>query len=171
MHNYLSSLHKNLPSLWRGWGRLLLLVFLSPCLPVSLSPSLHAQTVDGRNFGVDGFAAYEGEAGTKHYLAGATTGGAAGKVVKAETFSQLQAYLQAKDPYVILLDRDIEPAPVAYVNSIDEVIDEDHVEDIYEYFKESETDDLETAMEELNNEYDEDEVRLVRIKFLSEMAN
>ncbi len=54
---------------------------------------------------------------------------------------------------------------------IDEVIDEDHVEDIYEYFKESETDDLETAMEELNNEYDEDEVRLVRIKFLSEMAN
>ena len=54
---------------------------------------------------------------------------------------------------------------------IDEVIDEDHVEDIYEYFKESDTDDLETAMEELNNEYDEDEVRLVRIKFLSEMAN
>ena len=54
---------------------------------------------------------------------------------------------------------------------IDEVMDEDHVDDIYEYFKESETDDLETAMEELNNEYDEDEVRLVRIKFLSEMAN
>ena len=121
MHNYLSSLHKNLPSLLeRLRERLLLLVFLSPCLPVSLSPSLQAQTVDGRNFGVDGFAAYEGEAGTKHYLAGATTGGAAGKVVKAETFSQLQAYLQAKDPYVILLDRDIEPAPVAYVNSIDE---------------------------------------------------
>ena len=54
---------------------------------------------------------------------------------------------------------------------IEEVMDEDHVDDIYEYFKESETDDLETAMEELNNEYDEDEVRLVRIKFLSEMAN
>lgn len=69
--------------------------------------TMTAQTVDGRNFGLDGFAAYDGEAGTDHYLAGATTGGQGGKVVKAETFSQLQAYLQAKDPYIILVDRDI----------------------------------------------------------------
>ena len=54
---------------------------------------------------------------------------------------------------------------------LDEVMDEDHVDDIYDYFMESETDDLETAMEELGDDYSEDEVRLVRIKFLSEMAN
>jgi len=54
---------------------------------------------------------------------------------------------------------------------IDEVIDEDHISDIYQYFKESETDDLETAIEELGNDYTDDEIRLVRIKFISEMAN
>ena len=54
---------------------------------------------------------------------------------------------------------------------LDEVMDEDHIDDIYEYFKTSETDDLETAMEELGSDYTEDEVRLVRIKFFSEMAN
>ncbi len=54
---------------------------------------------------------------------------------------------------------------------LDEVMDEDRIEDIYEYFRESETDDLETAMESLDEDYTEDEVRLVRIKFISEMAN
>lgn len=54
---------------------------------------------------------------------------------------------------------------------LDEVMDEDHVEDIYDYFMESDTDDLEAAMEELGEDYSEDEIRLVRIKFLSEMAN
>ena len=54
---------------------------------------------------------------------------------------------------------------------LNDVSDEDHVEDIYEYFKESETDDLEDAIEELGGDYTEDEIRLVRIKFLSEMAN
>lgn len=54
---------------------------------------------------------------------------------------------------------------------LDEVMDEDHVDDIYDYFRESETDDLETAMEELGEDYSEDEIRLVRIKFFSEMAN
>lgn len=54
---------------------------------------------------------------------------------------------------------------------LEEVMDDDHVDDIYEYFKESETDDLNTAMEELGGEYSEDEVRLVRIKFLSDMGN
>jgi ATP-dependent DNA helicase RecQ len=54
---------------------------------------------------------------------------------------------------------------------LDEVMDEDHVDDIFDYFRESETDDLETAMEELGSDYSEDEVRLVRIKFLSDMAN
>ena len=54
---------------------------------------------------------------------------------------------------------------------VNDVMDEDHVEDIYEYFKDSETDDLEDAIEELGGDYTEDEIRLVRIKFLSEMAN
>lgn len=52
-----------------------------------------------------------------------------------------------------------------------EIMDEDHLEDIYEYFKESETDKLDDAMKELGDEYTEEEIRLVRIKFLSEMAN
>ncbi len=54
---------------------------------------------------------------------------------------------------------------------LNDVMDEDHIEDIYEYFKDSETDDLEDAIEELGGDYTEDEIRLVRIKFLSEMAN
>ena len=54
---------------------------------------------------------------------------------------------------------------------INEVMDEDHLEDIFEYFKESTTDSLEEAMQELGKDYSEEEIRLVRIKFLSEMAN
>ena len=54
---------------------------------------------------------------------------------------------------------------------LEEVMDEDHVDDIYGYFAESETDDLEAALKELGEDYSEDEIRLVRIKFISEMAN
>lgn len=54
---------------------------------------------------------------------------------------------------------------------LEDVMDDDHVDDIYEYFRESDTDDLDTAMDELGGDYSEDEVRLVRIKFFSEMAN
>ena len=54
---------------------------------------------------------------------------------------------------------------------LEEVMDEDHVDDIYDYFQESETDDIETAIESLGEDYSEDEIRLVRIKFISEMAN
>jgi len=54
---------------------------------------------------------------------------------------------------------------------INEAMDEDHILDIYEYFKESETDDLEEAINELGSDYSEEEIRLIRIKFLSEMAN
>ncbi|MCD7931779.1 MAG: DNA helicase RecQ [Tannerellaceae bacterium] len=54
---------------------------------------------------------------------------------------------------------------------LNDMMDEDHVEDIYEYFKDSETDNLEEAIEELGSDYTEEEIRLVRIKFLSEMAN
>lgn len=51
-----------------------------------------------------------------------------------------------------------------------EVIDEDHLDDIFEYFQEAESEDLEAAINELG-EYSEDEIRLVRIKFISDMAN
>ena len=54
---------------------------------------------------------------------------------------------------------------------LEEVMDEDHVDDIYDYFAESETDSLEDAIQELGAECTEDEIRLVRIKFISEMAN
>ena len=54
---------------------------------------------------------------------------------------------------------------------LEDVMDEDRIEDIYDYFKESETDDLDTAMDNLDEDYTEDEIRLVRIKFISEMAN
>jgi len=54
---------------------------------------------------------------------------------------------------------------------LDEVMDEDHVDEIYDYFCESDTDRLSVAQRELGDEYSEEEIRLVRIKFLSEMAN
>ncbi|NPD93079.1 DNA helicase RecQ [Xylanibacter muris] len=54
---------------------------------------------------------------------------------------------------------------------LDEVMDEEHIDDIYDYFMSSDTDELETAIQELGDEYSEDEIRLVRIKFISEMAN
>ena len=54
---------------------------------------------------------------------------------------------------------------------IDEVMDEDHHDDIFDYFHESESDDLNEAIQELGPDYSEDDIRLVRIKFLSELGN
>ncbi|MBQ3605898.1 MAG: DNA helicase RecQ [Muribaculaceae bacterium] len=54
---------------------------------------------------------------------------------------------------------------------IDEVMDEDHHDDIFEYFRESESDDIKDAIEELGSDYSEEDIRLVRIKFLSELGN
>lgn len=55
---------------------------------------------------------------------------------------------------------------------LEQNLDEDVIDEIYDYFKEeAESDSLEAAMEELGSDYDEMEVRLVRIKFLSEVAN
>ena len=55
---------------------------------------------------------------------------------------------------------------------IEEHIDEYHQDDIYDYFAEAETDSIHDALEELGeSEYSEDEIRLMRIKFMSEMAN
>ena len=52
-----------------------------------------------------------------------------------------------------------------------EIMDEDHMLDIYDYFKTSTTDDIEDALDELGSDYTEEDIRLVRIKFISEMAN
>ena len=54
---------------------------------------------------------------------------------------------------------------------INEVMEEDHILDIYEYFRESQTDEVETALAELGSDYTEEEIRLIRIKFVSEMGN
>ena len=54
---------------------------------------------------------------------------------------------------------------------LDEIMDEDHQDEIFEYFRESESDDLEAAIQELGSDFTEEEIRLVRVKFLSEMGN
>ena len=55
---------------------------------------------------------------------------------------------------------------------IEQTIDEDVIEEIFDYFKEeAESDSLAEAMNDLGSDYDELEVRLVRIKFLCEVAN
>lgn len=54
---------------------------------------------------------------------------------------------------------------------IDEIMDEDSQEELFDYFKESETDDLNEAYKEMGSDFSEEEIRLARIKFLSEMGN
>jgi ATP-dependent DNA helicase RecQ len=54
---------------------------------------------------------------------------------------------------------------------IDELFDEDQQEEIHDYFMESESDDIESAIEEFDGEYDDQELRLYRLKFISEVAN
>ena len=52
-----------------------------------------------------------------------------------------------------------------------EIMDPEDVNDIYDYFSEQEADDLEAAIDEFGADFSEDEIRLVRIKFISDMAN
>ncbi len=54
---------------------------------------------------------------------------------------------------------------------LEEIMDEDNLIEIYEHFKNSDTDNIDKAMEELGGDYSEEEIRLVRVKFISEMAN
>ncbi len=54
---------------------------------------------------------------------------------------------------------------------LEEILDEENMYEIYDYFKSSDTDNINTAIEELGGEYSEEEIRLVRIKFISEMGN
>lgn len=91
---------------------------LAAALFCGFSMMANAQIQDGRDFSMDGFAAYEGVAGSNWYRAGGTTGGAGGKVVKADNFSQLQAYLQATDPYIVIVDHDITTGIKCYVDDL-----------------------------------------------------
>ncbi|MDB2599522.1 ATP-dependent DNA helicase RecQ, partial [Flavobacteriaceae bacterium] len=54
---------------------------------------------------------------------------------------------------------------------IDYLFDEDQQDELNDYFMESESDDLKLAIEEFDGEYEEEDLRLFRIKFLSEVAN
>ncbi|MBT3741122.1 ATP-dependent DNA helicase RecQ [Polaribacter sp. Hel1_33_78] len=55
--------------------------------------------------------------------------------------------------------------------AIDDLLDEDQQEEIHEYFMEAETDSIQEALNEFDGDYDEDELRLMRIKFINEVAN
>ena len=54
---------------------------------------------------------------------------------------------------------------------IDDYLDEDQQGELYDYFIESQSDNIEMALEEFDSEYDEFELKLFRIKFLSDLAN
>ena len=54
---------------------------------------------------------------------------------------------------------------------IDETLDEDQQEEIHDYFMESESDSIQDAIEEFDGDYEDEELRLYRIKFISEVAN
>jgi ATP-dependent DNA helicase RecQ len=54
---------------------------------------------------------------------------------------------------------------------VDEVLDEDQQEELHEYFIESETDEIDAAAEEFDGDYEEEEIRLYRLKFISEVGN
>lgn len=54
---------------------------------------------------------------------------------------------------------------------LEEILDEENLYEIYEYFKSSDTDSIDVAIEELGGEYTEEEIRLVRVKFISEVGN
>ena len=54
---------------------------------------------------------------------------------------------------------------------LEDILDEDQQEELHEYFLEAETDKIEAALEEFDGDYDDEELRLYRIKFISEVAN
>ena len=54
---------------------------------------------------------------------------------------------------------------------LESVLDEDQIEEVYDYFMDADSDDIQEAYAELDEEYEEEELRLVRIKFMSEVAN
>ena len=55
--------------------------------------------------------------------------------------------------------------------SLDDLLDEDQQEEIFDYFMEAETDKIQDALDEFDGDYDDEELRLMRIKFINEVAN
>ena len=55
--------------------------------------------------------------------------------------------------------------------SLDDLLDEDQQEEIHDYFMEAESDKIQDALNEFDGDYDDEELRLMRIKFISEVAN
>jgi len=55
--------------------------------------------------------------------------------------------------------------------SLDDLLDEDQQEEIFDYFMEADTDKIQVALDEFDGDYDEEELRLMRIKFINEVAN
>ena len=54
---------------------------------------------------------------------------------------------------------------------IEELLDEDQEEELYDYFMEAESDKIQEALESFDGDFEEEEIRLYRIKFISEVAN
>ena len=54
---------------------------------------------------------------------------------------------------------------------IDDILDDDQQEEIFDYFMEAESDNIKNALKEFDGDYDTEELRLMRIKFISEVAN
>ena len=54
---------------------------------------------------------------------------------------------------------------------LDEVLEDEQQEEIMDYFREAETDDLKTAHDEFGGDYTDEEIRFIRLKFMSEVAN
>ena len=55
--------------------------------------------------------------------------------------------------------------------ALDDLLDEDQQEEIHDYFMEAESDSIQEAIDEFDGEYDFDELRLMRIKFINEVGN
>ena len=54
---------------------------------------------------------------------------------------------------------------------VDDILDEDQQEELHEYFLESESEDISIALQEFDGEYDDEELRIYRIKFLNDVSN
>ena len=55
--------------------------------------------------------------------------------------------------------------------ALDDLLDEEQQEEIYEYFMDAETDEIQEAIDEFDGDYDFDELRLMRIRFFNEVGN
>jgi len=82
---------------------------------------------------------------------------------------------QSKDLNTLILDLEYIVGSGTKINIdyyLNDILDEDSQEEIYDYFMEdAETDEIDAAVEEFDGDYSEDEIRLMKIKFMSEMAN